>query len=217
MFEYGGWYFPDGERHLPGRMKKFNIPIEGVLTYQYPLYQQGLARCLEHRVAVDVGAHIGLFSRWMVRDFAQVIAFEPVEAHCECWRANVPARPLDVLHTCALGAKPGSVGMETTPGSSGGTCVAGAGPIPLRTLDSFAIPQIDLLKIDCEGYELEVLQGGAETVARCRPVIIVEQRPRQTAKMGHGEADAVSYLAKLGARVIWTDRRDYVLTFARVH
>jgi FkbM family methyltransferase len=152
----------------------------------------------------------------MVRDFARLVAFEPVERHCECWRANVPARPGDELHTCALGAKPGAIRMRTAvAGSTGGTAVAGPGPIPLRTLDSFALTDLDLLKIDCEGYELDVLRGAAETMARERPVCIVEQRPKQVASFKHGPAEAITLLMRWGASVVWTDRRDYVLVFPR--
>jgi len=31
-----------------------------------------------------------------------------------------------------------------------------------------------LLKIDVEGMEAEVLQGAAETIARCKPILFVE-------------------------------------------
>jgi hypothetical protein len=128
---------------------------------------------------------------------------------------NVPARPQDVLHGCALGASTGLVALApVTPSSSGGTYVAGPGTIPLRTLDSFNLERIDLLKIDVEGYELEVLQGGAETVTRCRPVCIVEQRPAQVSHFKHGAVDAIRWLQRLGGRIAWTDKRDYVVVFA---
>jgi FkbM family methyltransferase len=215
MFTFDYWHMPDGETHLPGRMKKGNLRVDGRLTYQYPLYLRGMKACRARRVAVDVGAHIGLFSYWMVRDFAQLVAFEPVARHRDCWRRNVPTRPDDILHACALGAHEGSVRMETVHAdSTGGTHVAGAGDIPMRTLDSFDLPVIDLLKIDCEGYELDVLQGAADTLRRCRPVVIVEQRPRQIATFGYGATDAVKLLRRLGAAVVSTDQRDYILAFA---
>lgn len=219
MLHWDAWHFPDGEVHLPKRMRKFNILVPGLdgvprQTYQYPLYQVALAQCRERRVAVDVGAHVGLMSYWMVRDFAQVVAFEPVKAHQECWRVNVPAREEDRLHACALGAKPGWVHLETPPGSSGGTHIAGPGDIPLETLDRFALPVVDLLKIDVEGYELDVVRGAGETLARCRPVVCVEQRARTVAAAGHGPVDAVKLLQRLGAVVAWTDKSDYVLRWA---
>jgi FkbM family methyltransferase len=214
MIAFDKWAFPDGETHLPARMRKWNLRVDGRLTYQYPLYSEALKRCATRDVAVDVGAHVGLFSYWMVRDFAELHAFEPVAAHRECWVANVPAREQDRLYPYALGAKPGSVRMATPAGSSGGTYVAGPGEIPMFMLDTFALPKVNLLKIDCEGYELEVLTGAAGTLGRCHPVVVVEQRPRMVARFKHGAADAVHYLRTLGAAVAWTDRKDYVLLWA---
>jgi len=214
MLTFDAWRFPDGETHLPSKMTRTNLRVDGRLTYQYPLYQEGVRRCRQRRVAVDVGAHVGLFSYWMVRDFASVLAIEPVERHRACWEVNVPARESDGLVACALGATSGAVALTTAnPSSTGGTAVAGPGTIPMRTLDSFALPVVDLVKVDCEGYELEVVRGAVETLTRCQPVLIVEQRPKQVAAMRHGPVDAIRFVQRLGASVAWTDKRDYVVVW----
>jgi hypothetical protein len=48
--------------------------------------------------------------------------------------------------------------------------------VNVRTLDEvvgrFNLPDIDLMKIDVEGAELAVLQGGANSVRRCRRIVI---------------------------------------------
>jgi Methyltransferase FkbM domain len=44
----------------------------------------------------------------------------------------------------------------------------------VRTLDSFQFPRVDLLKVDVEGYELEVLKGSLDTIARCHPDMMIE-------------------------------------------
>jgi FkbM family methyltransferase len=41
-----------------------------------------------------------------------------------------------------------------------------------KALDSLNIQKMDLLKIDVEGHEIEVLQGAAETLKRCKPIYI---------------------------------------------
>ncbi len=46
--------------------------------------------------------------------------------------------------------------------------------VEMVTLDSFAFPRIDILKIDVEGMEADVLEGAAETLRRCRPILYVE-------------------------------------------
>ena len=41
-------------------------------------------------------------------------------------------------------------------------------------LDALKLPRVDLIKIDIGGMELEALEGAQETIARCRPVLLVE-------------------------------------------
>ncbi|MCB8875657.1 FkbM family methyltransferase [Acidisoma silvae] len=50
--------------------------------------------------------------------------------------------------------------------------------IPIRTLDSFALNACDFLKVDVEGFETAVLRGAADTIRRCRPIIVAENDRR---------------------------------------
>jgi len=42
------------------------------------------------------------------------------------------------------------------------------------TLDALNLPRVDLIKIDVEGMEMEVLEGGRAMIEKCRPVLLVE-------------------------------------------
>lgn len=42
------------------------------------------------------------------------------------------------------------------------------------TIDSYNFPRLDLIKIDVEGMELEVLAGGARSIAANRPIMLIE-------------------------------------------
>lgn len=196
------WILPKGENHLQGWMNKVNNRVEGRLTYQYHKYEAALNLCKTRGVAIDVGAHVGLFSYWMARDFEFVEAFEPVAHHRECFAINVLEHRQNVrLHACALGDREAMVAIRTEPTSSGDSRIAGHGDIPQHTLDSFALSNASLLKIDCEGTELFVLRGAEELLARQKPVVIVEQKPGHAQKYGLGEKDAVPYLQSLGYRL----------------
>ncbi|SNT36751.1 methyltransferase, FkbM family [Tropicimonas sediminicola] len=50
--------------------------------------------------------------------------------------------------------------------------------VETRRLDSFDIRDLGFIKIDVEGHELEVLQGGKETLARETPVLLIEIEER---------------------------------------
>ena len=61
----------------------------------------------------------------------------------------------------------------------------------VRPLDAFGLDDVDFIKIDVEGHELQVLQGARQTLEKCRPRILVEVR----------DLAAVSgYLGQLGYR-----------------
>ncbi len=46
--------------------------------------------------------------------------------------------------------------------------------VQLKRLDDLNISNISVIKIDIEGYELEALEGGKQTISRDRPVILIE-------------------------------------------
>lgn len=209
-----GWYFPDGETHLLAWMAnpKVRMMLNGRPAYQGQKQVTATALCKNFRTAVDVGGHVGLHSWNMAHSFANVHAFEPVLAHRQCFTKNVLDLKENVtLHACALGASKSSVSIRTEPSSSGDSRVDGAGDIPMVTLDSFALPHCDLLKVDCEGTELFVLQGAMETLIRCRPVVMVEQKPGHAQKYGLGEKDAIPFLQLLGYRLVKELSGDFLL------
>lgn len=46
--------------------------------------------------------------------------------------------------------------------------------VQLKTIDSFNLQRVDLIKIDVEGMEIDVLNGAKETIKRCKPIMIIE-------------------------------------------
>jgi hypothetical protein len=46
--------------------------------------------------------------------------------------------------------------------------------VEVRTLDSYGFEQVRVIKVDVEGSELEVLEGGRQTILRDRPTLILE-------------------------------------------
>ncbi len=215
MINFDEWWLPDGETHLQEWMRQRNERVGGRLTYQYHKLQAALKYCVTRRVAVDVGAHVGLWSYYLVKEFGFVHAFEPIAAHRECFEKNLEGRAMDdvMLYPCALGEVPSSVSLYTAPTSSGDSWIEGRGPIPMQTLDEFDLQEVDFIKLDCEGYELLALRGGEETLRSWQPVICVEQKPGKAQKFGLGEKDAIKYLEDLGATVREEISGDYILTF----
>lgn len=211
-----GWWFPDGEEHLPGWMAdpKVRMIINGRPAYQGQKQQAALELCTQRRVAVDVGAHVGLWSFNLAHHFRVVHAFEPVADHRACFERNVlesVETPNVILYPYALGEREGQVSIRTEPTSSGDSRVDGPGDIQMRTLDSFDFQDVDLLKIDAEGYELFILRGAEELIARQKPVVVVEQKRGHASRYGLGDKDAVGWLQSMGYRLAREISGDFLM------
>jgi FkbM family methyltransferase len=197
------WCFPDDDVLLIDEMTKHNVRVDGRLTYQYHKYLAALQLCRQRRSAIDIGAHVGLWSYFLVQAFDAVDAFEPMLEHCQCLLTNVTSPKL-TLHHVALGDYRGHVRMAQQAGHSGGAHVSQQDDgelVILRSLDSYALTEIDLIKIDVEGYERPVIEGALSTLLRERPVVIVEQVDRLRARYGYPHT-AVERLQEIGYELV---------------
>jgi FkbM family methyltransferase len=136
--------------------------------------------------AVDVGANQGFFAYAFSRIATRVEAFEPNPDYAAFAQAMLGSRAR--VHAIALSNERGTAelvvplseqGMALHLGGSLKTATAGQGgmqhfQVEVRTLDSYEFSDVRALKVDVEGSEMEVLQGGRATIARDRPILIVE-------------------------------------------
>ena len=74
--------------------------------------------------------------------------------------------------------------------------------IDQKTLDSYEFDEVDIIKIDVEGYELLVLEGATDTIARNRPVVQVECVDIQPRAFGRTIQELMDFF----------NDRDYVIT-----
>jgi FkbM family methyltransferase len=80
----------------------------------------------------------------------------------------------------ALGATPGKASLLSYKAANiGGTPLISnaAGRYQIVSLDSFNFEQLDVIKLDVEESEVQVLEGARNTLARCKPTIMVEILP----------------------------------------
>jgi FkbM family methyltransferase len=71
-------------------------------------------------------------------------------------------------------------------------------PVEVRTLDSFNFTEVDAIKIDVEGWELPVLQGGEKLVAEYRPIIQTEIVEEQCKTAGYDVQELCDWFADRG-------------------
>jgi FkbM family methyltransferase len=216
----GGVWLPEEEMHLVEMMlhnPQGTVFREGKATYQIHKIDACLARLApgRRRVCVDVGGHVGLWAMWLAPAFRELHAFEPTALHADLFRHNVRADNV-TLHEVALGDAPGFCDVKQLGESSGDTYIQpGVGNIEIRTLDSYELSGVDFVKIDVEGFELQVAEGARETLLRNRPMVCVEQKDREESNFGATPKGALEFLLELGMRQRLEVQGDYILDWPR--
>ena len=141
--------------------------------------------------AIDIGAHVGIWTRRLANDFDEVIAFEPMPKHIECHKNNCVGLENVTLNEIALSNKNNTQVMTTKDNNSGmSTLMTPKWKLPAtiviietRTLDSYNFPKMDFIKIDVEGWEEQVLKGGMDTILKYRPRMYIEIWAKQYDKI----------------------------------
>jgi len=84
--------------------------------------------------------------------------------------------------------------------------VIGDGNIPMVTIDSLNLDDVDLIKIDVEGYEMEVLKGAENTLKNVEYLMI--ELNNNSKKYGSSNLEIEKYLKKMEFEIIikvWPD------------
>jgi FkbM family methyltransferase len=136
--------------------------------------------------AVDIGANQGVFAYALSCITDRVVCFEPNPDYAAFARWMLRGRA--EVHGVALADQPGH-GTFHVPHSDQGMVLHLAGSlkrthtqfrtiatfeVEIRTLDEFALTDVRFIKADVEGSERDVLDGARRTIARDRPVILLE-------------------------------------------
>lgn len=198
-----GVWLPDHEEHLLGFASG-----EG-WTYQKHKLDKAMGYCDRRGLAIDVGGHCGLWSRHLTELFDQVVAFEPIPEHRECYLQNVAGN--FTLHPYGLGNREMKAAMHTSQGSSGDSWIRPGSDIEVKKLDSFELAP-DFIKIDTEGFEYFVIMGGENTIRTHKPVMIVEQKPGKGSGFMLSDTAAIDLLLKWGYELREVMAGDYILT-----
>lgn len=142
---------------------------------------------------LDIGANIGCISQALLANGYSVASFEPQPELFEVMSRNTENyKRLTTnmlgrrVHKCALGNSEGTVEMPKVYYSEKGN-FGGLGVGQVSRLGSYSVPctrldtlvdgwniRIALMKIDVEGYELEVLKGATRTINAHKPIMYIE-------------------------------------------
>jgi len=163
-----------------------------------------LGRILNDRSQiVFVGAHIGaVLAPIALRSGSRkIIAFEPSPQNHRLLCMNVALNGLHSISVqrLAAGDLEGTVQFTENPINSGNSRICAAGEIEVRVsrLDAVlsSVPQIDLLVMDTEGFEIRAMRGGPATLAKTR-YFYVEYAPEQLLEQGSRPGEFIELIAE---------------------
>lgn len=195
MEYYTGQYAGDykGE-YYTGPYGKFIVePLDGVSrhiangVFWDDWLKPYFATILKTDVCLDIGASVGQMTVYLAQRCQYVYSFEPqlinydrLVKNCELNEIkNVTCFNVALYNKSCKMAVNNITGQHQVNYGIYQACSLqmyenGNGDTEARTLDSFNIKKVNLIKCDAEGSDLEILQGGIETIKRCRPTIIFE-------------------------------------------
>lgn len=178
---------------------------KGILLYLRSILKKG--DCF-----VDVGANIGLmsiFAAECVGKEGKILAFEAHPKTAILLQENIELNGLENIQICqyALGSIEGKTHIyENWQVNRGGASLvvrtdnSEAYEIDIHSLDqvlpSDSIPKV--IKLDVEGFELEVLKGAAQTIQQHHPVLIVELSENRS-NVHDSSVELIDFIKSLGS------------------
>ena len=173
-------------------------------------------------IVFDVGANFGWYTALLasrVRPKGKVHAFEPLPSVAQMTRETVAMNNLEdvvVVTTEGLGSKCGTFTVftfkELPHGHASATDLGRADAVPhvcrITTLDDYVakqqVEQIDFLKVDVEGHELEVFKGATRTLSEANaPIIAFEINVRCLRDRGLAAYQVSDMLRQCGYTHFW--------------
>lgn len=145
----------------------------------------------ENSVVVECGCHIGTHTIKLAKMCKKIYGFEPMPDTNKLLNQNIKLNNITNAFISKLGvsSEPGKTKFlwisDGNPGGSGLDRNPMGKPIWieeckdnidvfLTTIDILNLDKLDFMKIDVEGYEQLVIQGAMNTIAKCKPVLVIE-------------------------------------------
>lgn len=212
--------------------------IEQSGVYEPEILEMIIKRVPENCVFLDVGANIGQHSLIMSKFCKEIVAFEPIPVLQNRFEMNLTRNQIKNVQLYPFGLSNENIFTEmivmnshmgkskpklhneseydflkkSWTGKNGNEMTIQN--VELRTLDSFNLQKVDFIKIDVEGYEYFVLQGGLNTIKKFKPQIIMEYSPLFFEAIEAGMSKKIYELVtELGYKIFSVENRTVIGNF----
>ena len=164
------------------------------------------SRDKKFNTVLDIGAWCGTWSAEFAPYCKKIYAIEPDRTHVECLLKNLSSFDNIELLDYAVGDIETRVAL-TDDDFTQARRIYSVGNILMKTVDSFKFEDVDLIKIDVEGFEMNVLRGAKDTLKDCNFLMI--ELNNNSKKYNSSNNEIEKYLQELGFTTLidkWPDK-----------
>lgn len=194
----------------------FTWPINGDYTWNALCRElDHLSHILPHlqktNVMVQAGGNCGLIVKQFVETFKNIYTFEPDPVNFYCLNCNLPYTNVNKIQAC-LGNDRNMVEITQTHSNDVGSYYVSAGSsIPTIKIDDLNLTECDLIMLDIEGFELNALLGGVETIEKHKPVLCIEIQNEWLQRFNASASIITDYITNtLGYSQVGNYSSDYI-------
>jgi FkbM family methyltransferase len=170
-----GWMVPEDDTRVSTLLEKDSSMNQ--ISYEDKYRSLIIESLPNKRTFVDVGANVGIWSLPMKSHFKNVISYEPSKQNIECIKANIP-NGIELREKAVADfngeAKFHQAGKNCGDGKLCREGVKSTYVVPVVKLDDENLQNVDMVKIDTQGWELDVLKGMSNLINSQQPWIMIE-------------------------------------------
>jgi FkbM family methyltransferase len=165
-------------------------------------------------VVIEGGCHIGTHTLKLSQLAKKVYAFEPLRTSWSLLKDNLTLNGVNnvVVNNLGLSNEKGTTTFAyVNKDNIGGAVLSQEGKnVYLTSIDSMDLEQLDFIKLDVEGYEKKVIEGGLETIKKFKPVITLECWDNYPNATLEHAIDEFQFLLDLGYRIEQIEHHDFL-------
>jgi len=160
------------------------------------------------RNCLDIGAHIGIWSKVLSKRFDNVYSFEPSKSNCYFFKKNLENTKNVFLNNYAIyDTDNAQVNItQLVENNFGSYCLTESGyekefDVVTKKIDSLNLTNIDFIQLHTKGCEYQVLKGSEKTLMNFKPVLVFQIYDDQLKLFSSNSNEIINYLKALGYKI----------------